>query len=139
MCLNDRTKTLRQVGPPLQSSLTREKGKKGDNSHKAGIGTLSCGHSSLIYKHFICGFFIKTNIIMYISTKIHRPYVCDPLGLYISLVNNFIDQITPYWSILINYPHQHLDELIKDQFNPIDRLSCQPIGCQATPRRYKVY
>ena len=39
--------------------------------------------------------FIKTLIIMFISTNIHRPYVCDPLGPYISLVNNTIDQITP--------------------------------------------
>ena len=54
-------------------------------------------------------FFIKTLIIVSISTNIHRPYVCDPLGLYISLVNNSIDQITPYWSTLINYPHPHID------------------------------
>ena len=54
-------------------------------------------------------FFIKTLIIMSISTKIHRPYVCDTLGPYISLVNNCIDQITPYWSTLINYPHAHID------------------------------
>ena len=40
---------------------------------------------------------------MSISTNIHKPYVCDPLGPYISLVNNSIDQITPYWSTLINY------------------------------------
>ena len=54
-------------------------------------------------------FFIKTLIIMSISTNIHKPYVCDPLGPYISLVNNSIDQITPYWSTLINYPHPHID------------------------------
>ena len=36
-------------------------------------------------------FFIKTLIIISISTNIHRPYVCDRLGLYISLVNNSID------------------------------------------------
>ena len=41
-------------------------------------------------------FFIKTLIIMFISTNIYKPYVCDPLGPYISLVNNSIDQITPY-------------------------------------------
>ena len=51
----------------------------------------------------------KTLIIMSISTNIHKPYVCDPLGLYISLVNNSMDQITPYWSTLINYPHPHID------------------------------
>ena len=66
---------------------------------------------------------------MYISTNIHRPYVCNLLGPYISLVNHSIDQITPYWLTLINYSHQHVDLLSKDRFNPIDRLSCQPIGC----------
>ena len=65
---------------------------------------------------------------MSMSINIHRRCVCDPLGLYISLVNNFISPIT-----LINYLHQQIDSLIKDRFNPIDRLSCQPIGCQATP------
>ena len=54
-------------------------------------------------------FFIKTFIIMSISTNIHKPYVCDPLGPYISLVNYSIDQITPYWSTLINYSHPHID------------------------------
>ena len=54
-------------------------------------------------------FFIKTLIILSISTNIHRPYMCDPLGPYISLVNNSIDQITPYWSTLINYLHQYRD------------------------------
>ena len=48
-----------------------------------------------------------------------------------------IDQITPYWLTLINYPHPHIDKLIKDRFNPIDRLSCQPVGCQATLRTLK--
>ena len=48
-------------------------------------------------------------MIMSISTNIHRHYVCDPLGPYISLVNNYIDQITPYWSTLINFPHPHID------------------------------
>ena len=47
-------------------------------------------------------FFIKTLIVMSVSTNIHRTYVCDPLGPYISLVNNSIDLITPYWLILIN-------------------------------------
>ena len=32
---------------------------------------------------------------MSISTNILKPYVCDPLSLYISLVNNSIDQIIP--------------------------------------------
>ena len=46
---------------------------------------------------------------MSISTKIYRPYVCDPLGSYISLVNNSIDLIMPYWLRFINYLHQHID------------------------------
>ena len=46
---------------------------------------------------------------MSISTNIHKPYVCDPLGPYISLVSNSIDQITPYWSTLNNYLHRHID------------------------------
>ena len=54
-------------------------------------------------------FFIKIIIIMSISTAIYKPYVCDPLGPYISLVNKSTDQITPYWSTLINYPHPHID------------------------------
>ena len=54
-------------------------------------------------------FFIKTLIVMSISTNIHKPYLCDPLGPYISLVNNSMDQITPYWSNLINYPHPLID------------------------------
>ena len=53
--------------------------------------------------------FYKTLITMFISTNIHRPYVCDPLGPYISLVNNSIDLITPYWSILINFLYLHID------------------------------
>ena len=71
---------------------------------------------------------------MSISTNIHRSYVYDPLGPYILLVNNSIEQITPYWSNLINYSHPHIDSLIKSRYYTIDRLSCQPVGCQATPR-----
>ena len=51
------------------------------------------------------------------------------LSPYVSLVNTSIDQITPYWSTLINYPHQHIDLLIKDGFKPIDRFRFQPIRC----------
>ena len=118
----------------LQSSSPREKEKNVENSHKAFIGNWSCGRSPPIYRHLVWGFFIKTLIIMSISTNIHRLYVCDPLGPYISLVNNSIDQITPYWSTIINYPYPHIDLLIEDRFNLIDRLSCQPVRCQATPR-----
>ena len=122
------------VGSHLQSSLPREKEKKRENSHKACMGFFSCGRFPPIYRHLICGFFIKTLIIMSMLTNIHRPYVCDPLSPYISLVNNSIDQITSYWLILINYQHQHIDLSINDRFNPIERLSCQPVGCQTIPR-----
>ena len=66
------------------------------------MGTLSCARSPLIYRHLI--FYIKTLIIMSISMKIHRPYVCDPLGSYISLVKTSIVQIPSYSLTLINYP-----------------------------------
>ena len=117
------------IRSPLPSPSPREEEKKGENSHKACMGTLSCGHYPPIDRHLVCEFFIKTLIIMSISTNIHRPYVCDPLSPYISLVNNSMLQITPYWLTLINYPHQHATKLIKDRFNPIGRLSCQLVGC----------
>ena len=53
-------------------------------------------------------FFIKALIIIFIPTNIHSPYVCDLLGSYILLINNSINQITLYWSTLINYPYQHI-------------------------------
>ena len=84
---------LRMVGSPLQSSSPREKEKKGENSHKACKGTLSCGRSPFIYRYLVYRFFIKTLIIMSITINIYRPFVSDPLGLYISLVNNSIDII----------------------------------------------
>ena len=85
----------------IQSSSLRKKEKKKENSNKTCMGTLSYGRSLSIYKNLVCGHFIQTIIIMSISTNIHRTYVCDPLGPYISLVNNSIDPITPYWSTLI--------------------------------------
>ena len=54
-------------------------------------------------------FSLKILIIISIFTNIHRPYVCDPLVLYISLVNNSIDPITPYWSTLINFLRERID------------------------------
>ena len=60
------------------------------------MGTLSCGYCPLILRNLIGKFFMKTLIIIFILTNIHRPYVCDPLGPYISLVNNSIDPIIPY-------------------------------------------
>ena len=41
--------------------------------------------------------FIKTLKIISISTNIYRPYVCDPLGPYISRVYYCIEKIIPYW------------------------------------------
>ena len=45
--------SLRMVGSPLQSSSQREKEKKGENSHKACMCTLSCGRSPPIYRHLV--------------------------------------------------------------------------------------
>ena len=45
---------------------------------------------------------------MSIFTNIYRPYECGPLGIDISLINNFIDPIKSYWSTFINYQHQHV-------------------------------
>ena len=65
---------LWMVGSPFQISSLREKEKKGENFHKACMSTFSCGHSPPIYRNLVSEFFIKTLIIMYISTNIHRPY-----------------------------------------------------------------
>ena len=51
----------------------------------------------------------KTLIIISLTTNIHIPYGCDPLDLYILLVNNFIDPITPCFLIFINYLNQYRD------------------------------
>ena len=63
--------------------------------------TLSCGRSPPIYRYFIYEFFIKILIIIFISTNIYTPYGCDPLGQYITLVNNSIDPITPFCQYLL--------------------------------------
>ena len=39
-------------------------------------------------------FFTKTLTIMSISTDVYSPYVCDPLGPYITQVNDSINPIT---------------------------------------------
>ena len=57
---------------------------------------------SLFINIWFMDFLQKNLIIMSISTKIYRPYVCDTLGLYIFLVNKFINPITPYWSKFID-------------------------------------
>ena len=75
------------------------------------MDTFSCDCSSFIYGHLICDFLIKTLIIMSIFTNIHRPYMSDPLGPYILLVNNSIGPITPYWSTFINYLHHHIKKI----------------------------
>ena len=60
------------------------------------------------FRHFIFEIFIKTLIIMHISINIHIPYVCDPLGSYISLINNYINTITSYRSNFISYLRQKI-------------------------------
>ena len=55
------------------------------------MSILSCVCSPPNYIYLVCKFFIKTLILMSISTNIRRPYVYDPLGLYIALVNNSIE------------------------------------------------
>ena len=69
------------------------------------MGTLSCGHSPPIYRHLVCYFYIKTLIIMFISTNIHTLYVRDHLGPYILPINNYVDLLKPYLSNVINYMH----------------------------------
>ena len=67
------------------------------------MGTLNCGHFFFIYRHLVCELCIKTIITIFISidliggTNVHRPYRCDHISLYMILVNNSIDLITPYW------------------------------------------
>ena len=64
--------------------------------------TLSCGCSLSIYCHWVYELVTKALIILSTSINIHSPYVCVPLSSYISLFNNSIDPIIPYWSIFIN-------------------------------------
>ena len=49
-----------------------------------------------------------------IYTNVHNPYVCDPLGPYISLVTDSIDLIILYQLIFINYLLQIMDKLINN-------------------------
>ena len=83
------------VGSPLQSASPKEKEKKGENSHKGCMDTLSFGNYSPIYRHLVCGFFIKALINISIFTNIHISDMCNLISPYISLVNNSIDQIIP--------------------------------------------
>ena len=70
---------------------------------------------------------------MSISTDVHWPYMCDPLGLYILPINNSIDLITLI--VLLTIIHINIFiNFIKDWFNLIDKLSYQPIGWQAISR-----
>ena len=73
------------------------------------MGTFICSHSLPIYSHFVYRIFIKTLIIIYMFTNIHRPYMSDTLGPYISLVNNSIDLIVSYCLTLFNYLHREID------------------------------
>ena len=72
------------------------------------MGTLSYDRSPPIYSHFIHRLFLKTLIIMSISTNIHIPHVCDLLGSYILLICNSIHLITPYSSTSISYLYQRI-------------------------------
>ena len=73
-------------------------------------------------------FFTKTLIIISISTDIYWPYVCDPLGPYISLVNDSINPIT-----LTDLSYQLTISKYKQLAKQIDKLSRELGGCQATP------
>ena len=66
------------------------------------MGSLSFGHSLPIYTHLVCIVSTKTLINMSISMNIHRPYLCEPLGSYISQVNDSKDLIISYCSTFIN-------------------------------------
>ena len=58
------------VRSPLQNSSPRDKKKKVENSHKACMCTLTCGHSLPIYRYLVCIFFIKIFIIISIYDNI---------------------------------------------------------------------
>ena len=54
--------------------------------------TLSCDHSPLIYIYQACELFTKSSkLCLYVPISI--GLMCDPICLYISLVNNSIDPI----------------------------------------------
>ena len=79
----------------LFHALHQERDRRNDIiSHKFRIDNFSCGYLPLIYKHWVCKLFTKMFKIMFISTKVHKPYVCDLLGLYALLVRNSLDLIT---------------------------------------------
>ena len=85
----------------LFTALRQERKRRNEQfSYKVPIDTLRCNRSFLIYRDWVCEIFTKTRRITSLSINVYRPYVCDPLGLYISLVNNFIDPI-----ILISQPY----------------------------------
>ena len=83
---------LQIVGSPLQSSSLRD--KKAYMSTTLAWAPLVVVILSLFID--IWCIFLKNLKIMSISTNIHTLYVCDLLGLYISLVNISIKPITPY-------------------------------------------
>ena len=96
------------VGSPIQPSLSSEKGKKEESFHKVFMGTFSCCYCLPIFRHRVFKFFTKPLSVLSISTKyVQRPFVCDPLGPNIFLVNNSIDPII-YIVNLINHFYQHI-------------------------------
>ena len=68
--------------------------------------------SIVVFSLFIDSWYVNFYKNLYNNIYIHniyRPYVCDPPGMYILLVNNSIDPITPYWSTFINYLDQYIE------------------------------
>ena len=65
------------------------------------MDTFSCDYFSLIYRQLVSDVFIKTHVIMFIFTNIHKSYVYNPLSPYILLVNKSIDSIISYWTTLL--------------------------------------
>ena len=45
--------------------------------------------------------------------------MCNPLGPYISLVNNSIDQITPYWSMDVKGKKKIENEIVEGRISEV--------------------
>ena len=58
---------------------------------------LSCDRFLLIYKYQVYKIITKTLIFIFVSINIYIPYIFDPLGPHISLVNNSVDLIILNW------------------------------------------
>ena len=85
---------LQMIRSLLEHSWVQEEEKRRENFHSACIDTSIMVVLFLFIDFGNVKFFTKTLIIMSISTDIYWPYVCDPLGPYISLVNDSINPIT---------------------------------------------